>query len=222
LTRITGLSFLLPVFLLAAWKGPRNPRTLERLILALLIAAALLGPFLATSRIVFGDALYSINAHTSFYRSREALSADAMGWSDYLARSFTPRELAENLLAGTTRYPFDNKWQPYAIWSRLAPGLLRVLALTGLVLFLRSAEGRLLLVVLFAALAPFAFTFRIAGGNEWRFTLLAYPFYLVAAALALERVTFACVALFFASERRSLPRIFRGPRNRPPLVGPPY
>jgi hypothetical protein len=65
--------------------------------------------------------------------------------------------------------------------------LLRLLSLAGLALFLWSRKGRLLLVILLAALVPFAFTFRITGGNEGRFTLMAYPFYLVAAALALER-----------------------------------
>ena len=34
-------------------------------------------------------------------------------------------------------------------------------------------------------LLPYAFTWGIPGGGEWRFTMPAYPFYLVAAALAL-------------------------------------
>ena len=65
--------------------------------------------------------------------------------------------------------------------------MLRLLSLAGLALFVWSRKGRLLLVILPAALAPFAFTFRITGGNEGRFTLMAYPFDLVAAALTLDR-----------------------------------
>jgi hypothetical protein len=215
LTRITALSFLLPALLLAAWMGRRKPEALRRLALATLIATALMGPFLATSRIAFGDALHSINAHTSFYRSRSSLPADTpMTWNDYLTGSFSPGELAQNLLAGLTSHPFGNKWQPYAIWSRAAPGLLRVLALAGLAMLLLNPNGRLMLVVLLSALAPFAFTFRITGGNEWRFTLLAYPFYLVAAAHALER-TRAGIARVFGAIGHQAPRTAPGPDEPP-------
>jgi hypothetical protein len=188
LTRITALSFLLPALALAGWASRRQPGATSRLALAAVLAGVLVAPFLVTSKIATGDALHSINAHTTFYRSRASLPAEApMSWHEYLRRSFAPAELLENLVAGLTVHPFDNKWQPFAIWARPAPRLLRWLSAVGLVLFLRTRNGRLLLVVLFSALVPFAFTFRITGGDEWRMTLLAYPFYLVAAAHALER-----------------------------------
>jgi 4-amino-4-deoxy-L-arabinose transferase-like glycosyltransferase len=188
LTRVTALSFLLPAFAFAWWASRREPQTTRRLALAALIAAVLLAPFLATSRIAYGDALHSINTHTHFYRSRASLPAEApMRWDDYLRSSFAPGELLRNLAVGLTVHPFDNKWQPFALWARPAPRLLRLLSLAGLGLLLWSRNGRLLLVVLLTALVPFAFTFRITGGNEGRFTLMAYPFYLVAAVLALER-----------------------------------
>ncbi|HEY6547942.1 MAG TPA: glycosyltransferase family 39 protein, partial [Vicinamibacteria bacterium] len=172
LTRITALSFLLCAFAWAWWAERREPQTVRRLALAALIAAVLVAPFLATSRIAFGDALHSINAHTNFYRSRASLPAEApMSWADYLARSFAPAELVRNLAVGLTVHPFDNKWGPFALWARPAPRLLRLLSLAGLALFLWSRKGRLLLVILLAALVPFAFTFRITGGNEGRFTL---------------------------------------------------
>jgi hypothetical protein len=60
--------------------------------------------------------------------------------------------------------------------------VLAACALAGLVWWLFSPPGRLLLVVLFSSLVPFAFTWDVPGGSEWRFTLHAYPFYLVAAA----------------------------------------
>ena len=187
LTRITALSFLLPALAFALWTCRRDTLALRRLVLSMVIAAALVTPFLLTSRIATGDALHAINAHTRFYRSRANLPAEAdMSWNDYLWRTFGPTELLRNLATGLTVHPFENKWQPFAIWARPAPLLLRGLSVVGLVLFLRSRHGRLLLVVVLAALLPFAFTFRISGGNEWRFTLLAYPFYLVAAALALQ------------------------------------
>jgi tetratricopeptide (TPR) repeat protein len=47
---------------------------------------------------------------------------------------------------------------------------------------------------LFTSLIPYAFTFEIAGGNEWRFTMHAYPFYLIAGALFLTIITGALLA----------------------------
>jgi hypothetical protein len=51
-----------------------------------------------------------------------------------------------------------------------------------------SWQGRLLLGVIALAILPFALTWNITGGAEWRFTLAAYPFYLVAAGLCLTTV----------------------------------
>jgi hypothetical protein len=197
LTRITALSFLLPAFGFAGWASRRDARGMPHLVLAVLITAVLLAPFLLTSKVAFDDPLHAINAHTRFYRSRASLPAETpMSWNDYLWQSFTPAALARNLATGLTVNPFENKWQPFAIWARPAPRFLRWLSIIGLVLFLRSRNGRLLLVVLFGALTPFAFTFRVKGGDEWRFTLLAYPFYLVAAALTLDRARAWLVATF--------------------------
>ena len=55
----------------------------------------------------------------------------------------------------------------------------------GLVLFATTRRGLFLWALLLATLLPYAFTWSIPGGGEWRFTLPAYPFYLIAAALAL-------------------------------------
>ena len=215
LTRITALSFLLLALAFAWWTSRREPRTPGRLALAALITASLLAPFLVTSKIATGDAFHAINVHTRFYRSRARLPAEsAMSWNDYLWRSFTPAELLGNLVNGLTVHPFESKWQPLAIWAPPAPRLLRWLSVAGLVLFLRSRPGRLLLVVLFSALLPFAFTFRITGGNEWRFTLFAYPFYLVAAAHALERMKVA-VAQVVGERRRPATGPTPGPEGTP-------
>jgi hypothetical protein len=42
-------------------------------------------------------------------------------------------------------------------------------------------EGRLLLVMFFGSLVPFSMTWTVLGGAEWRLTLFAYAFYLIAA-----------------------------------------
>jgi hypothetical protein len=150
----------------------------------------LVAPYLTACAIVFGDPFISINAHTQFYRTRANLPWDpkaTMSWLQYLTTTFRPLELLQNMGIGLTTYPFDNKWNAYDVWLPHASVALRLLAVIGLVLFLRRCEGRLLLVVLLTALLPFAFTWRVAGGSEWRFTLHAYPFYLIAVAHAVDR-----------------------------------
>lgn len=189
LTRITSLSFLLPASAFLCIDGDRESRRarLRAAGLGLLISFLFLAPYLVSCALVFGDPFVSINAHTQFYRTRANLPWDpSMTWLQYLKGTFRPLELARNLGIGLTTYPFGNKWGPYDVWLPHLSTALAMLSLAGLVLFLKSREGRLLLVVLASSLVPFAFTWQVPGGSEWRFTLHAYPFYLLAAALAFE------------------------------------
>ena len=59
-------------------------------------------------------------------------------------------------------------------------------ALAGLLLFTGTAAGRLLLVVLVASLVPYALTWQLIF--DWRFTEHAYPFFLIAACVAVTSV----------------------------------
>jgi hypothetical protein len=156
--------------------------------LSLLVALAVAGPYLIACAVAYGDPLYAVNVHTKFYRSRSGMEyATAMSWLDYLRSGFGLGRLLRTGFTGLTTYPFANKWQGLD-W--VTPWLRRILApasVAGLLLFTRSPAGRLLLAVLFTALLPYAFTWNVPGGAEWRFTLVAYPFYLLAAALALTR-----------------------------------
>ncbi|MET0554377.1 MAG: hypothetical protein ABW221_15140, partial [Vicinamibacteria bacterium] len=142
------------------------------------------GPFLLACTLAYGDPFYSVNYHTKFYRSRSGIEfQQAMGWLDYLRAGSPLAQQAETGLRGLTTYPFGNKWrgfEPFGAWIA-AP--LAWLSLAGLVLFAVRPAGRLLLVVLVTSLLPYAFTWRIPGGAEWRFTMHAYPLYLVAASL---------------------------------------
>ena len=189
LTRITSLSFFIPALLFLCFGGETATlRSRRRAMgLAVLVALALLGPYLASCAIAFGDPFLAINTHTGFYRERAGLHAIApMNWARYLA-TFEPVELARNLAEGLTTYPFTNKWLAYNLWLRGLPTVLRIASLAGLVLMVRDRAGRLLLVILFTALLPFAFTWGVSGGSEWRLTLVAYPFYLLAASFAASR-----------------------------------
>lgn len=186
LTRITALSFAVPA-LLVLLPGRGEPAR-ERRRGAAVAAGALLavtGPFLLTCALAYGDPLYSVNYHTKFYRSRTGLEfQQAMGWLDYLRAGSPLAEQVTTGLQGLTSYPFGNKWRGFDALGGWTRTILPLLSLAGLALFFRSPAGRLLLVLLVTSLLPYAFTWRIPGGAEWRFTMHVYPLYLLAAALA--------------------------------------
>jgi len=151
---------------------------------AALVAMALVGPFMYDCWRVYGDPLHSINFATSFYRERQEVAAEApMSASAYLRSmaSEAPVGFADTFLNGMTTYPFDNKWLGFGAWSPRLAAALRLLSLAGLALFLWSPPGRFLLLFTAASLLPYAFTWRIPGGSEWRFTMHVYPLFLIAA-----------------------------------------
>ncbi len=190
LTRITALSFFLPGLLVSGLGGEAASRRsrLRAAGLTFLTCALLVTPYLASCAIVFGDPFIAINTHTEFYRSRAGLApVPGLNWLEYLGASFQPGELVRNLIVGLTTYPFNNKWLAFNLWIPRSAAALRALSVAGLLLFLGCRQGRLLLVALFTALIPFAFTWRLPGGDDLRFTIHAYPFYLLAAAYALDR-----------------------------------
>lgn len=190
LTRITALSFAAPalVWLFFA-RGPLAPDRRRGLAFAAATLVAVAGPFLLACTLAYGDPLYSVNYHTKFYRSRSGLEfQQAMGWLDYLRAGSPLLEQAGTGLRGLTTYPFGNKWRGFEAFSPWLGTALSLAALPGLVLFALRPAGRLLLLVLATSLLPYAFTWRIAGGAEWRFTMHAYPFYLLAASHAIATV----------------------------------
>ena len=192
LTRITSFTFLLPCFLWLIVSGPRRdvgPR-FSAISVAILTAVLLVGPYVLQCLVVYGDPLIAINFATErFYPTVGDASTASPSWSGFLQRLLGHRPLAtiDTVLRGLTVYPFGNKWEGLRHLGPWLASTLSIAALLGLVMFVASIEGRLLLVLLFSALAPFAITWEIPGGGEWRFTLFAYPFYLVAAGLALSR-----------------------------------
>ena len=89
---------------------------------------------------------------------------------------------------------------------------LRWSTVAGMIAALWSPTGRLLLVILFTSLLPYAVTWAVGGGSEWRFTQHVYPLYLVLASSALAllgRTLYAIVrdrrtARFVHRERRGV------------------
>jgi hypothetical protein len=186
LTRLTALSFIAPAMLLLAAEPPAAARRLVvgRLGAASMAAVLLVSPYLVNSWLRTGDALTAINRNTTFYRERAGQETSGRMRADvYLASLITARPvaMADTVLQGLTTYPFRNKFRALRAWNGFLPVLLGTLAVGGLLAWPWSAEGRLLLMLLVCSLLPYAFTWQIRGGAEWRFTMHVYPLFLVAA-----------------------------------------
>jgi hypothetical protein len=190
LTRVTALSFLVPGVLAVAWLGAGTVRQrLRALGVAAALTVGLSAPYYYDCWRTFGDPLYAINVHTSFYRSRagDASYREPMSASAYLRSRLAsdPIGTARTGLVGLFWFPFENKWIGFDYWWLGLRRFLMGMAAIGLALFLWTWAGRFLWLMTLGVLLPYAFTWSIPGGGEWRFTLPAYPYYLIAAALAL-------------------------------------
>jgi hypothetical protein len=145
-----------------------------------------LAPYIVSCAVAFGDPFHAVNAHTGFYRLRQGLPATtSINWLQFIRESQSPRKTLDTLLVGLTLYPFENKWNGL---DYMIPGLgsfLAVAAVLALLVWAIQPVGRMLLLLLVTSLAPYAFTWEILGGGEWRFTLHSYPLYLVASACLL-------------------------------------
>jgi hypothetical protein len=85
------------------------------------------------------------------------------------------------MVAGVFAYPFNNKWVGLDLWYQGLGRALSWLAIAGLVAWLWHRDGRFLLFMFLGSLIPFSATWTVRGGAEWRLTLFAYSFYLIAA-----------------------------------------
>jgi hypothetical protein len=184
LTRITSITFLVPaiVFLIARRDPARRP--VRQVVIAVAILAAVTAPFFINCAIATGDPFYAINNHTDFYLKREG-TADPQPTSAlrYTLDKFQLRPIAaaDTVATGIFLYPFENKWVGLDEWRQGLGLVLACLAIAGLAAWMWHRDGRLLLLMLFSALVPFSVTWTVIGGAEWRLTLFAYAFQLLAA-----------------------------------------
>ena len=185
LTRITALSFILPALLwIAMARGAERRGRLTYAATAFVVMTALVSPFLLSCALATGDPFFAINYHTVYYRFSESLPIDRpMGAVEYIRQKFArhPVGTFDVAINGLFVRPFATKWEPFGIWSVGLARLLPAAALAGLAMWPFSARGRLMLVILVASLVPYAFTWNIGGGGEWRLTMHVLPILLVAA-----------------------------------------
>lgn len=190
LVRITSLSFTLPAFawLLFTTRRPWRER-LNGVGLGVLTMTTIVAPFVINCWLVFGDPLYSINVHADVYRAteRQAVQPGQSAATYVEAKAYSrPMRTLDTVVMGLTSYPFQNKWRGFDPWSPTLGKWLSWACLLGLVLFIGSGPGRLVLMVLAASLIPYAVTWKLIA--DWRFTEHAYPLFLIASCFAIGRV----------------------------------
>jgi len=191
LTRITALAFVLPGLAWLVFDGDvsaRRPRT-NAAAIATLVLTVLVAPYLISCAITTGDPFYAIDYHTKFYRYGEGLPSEKpMSAAAYVTSKIAGRPTAalDTVTTGLFVQPFVIKWRGLDAWIGGIGRVLSWLAIGGLLASPFFADGRMLLVILFGSLLPYAFTWNVAGGGEWRFTMHAYPFYILAALSLVE------------------------------------
>jgi hypothetical protein len=208
LTRITALAFVIPalVWLVVDGEPAIRRQRLKWAVAAAAVCAALVAPYLISCAIATGNPFYAIDYHTRYYRHGEGLPYEQpMSAASYVASKIGRLPLAtlDTGLTGLFVQPFAIKWTGFEGWLVGTGRVLSWLAMAGLVTWLFSPSRRLLLVILLGSLAPYALTWNVAGGGEWRFSMHAYPFYLLAA------VDAVAVAWRWATMLRAKPRRIR-------------
>jgi dolichyl-phosphate-mannose-protein mannosyltransferase len=208
LTRITALSFVAAGLGWLILESPWDAKPRKAVATAALVTIVLVAPYLIACAIMVGDPFFAINEHTKYYRAAEGLPADApMSVTAYLSAKLRSHPIAsfDTAAQGVLTFPFLNKWDGFAPWSALLGPALRALALVGMILGVWSPTGRYLLMLLVMSLLPYALTWPLGSGGDWRFTQHVYPFYLVFAMSAIVAIARWAKALVVdASARRWL------------------
>ena len=187
LTRLSSLSFVLPALLWLVLDGDASERRqrARHAAIAFVVFAILIAPFLINCYLATGDPLFALNYHTVYYRHAEGRPiSDGMSAGEYVRTKFAERPIGtlDTALIGLFWQPFVTKWNGFAHWINGLGSLLQWLAVIGIAAQAFSPGGRLLLVILFGSLVPYMLTWDIGDGGAWRFTMHAYPFFLIAAA----------------------------------------
>jgi hypothetical protein len=189
LTRITAITFIVPAFIWLVIDRAATPRRdrARAVGIAAVALVVLVAPYLISCAIATGDPLIAINYHTGYYRFAENRPIDQpMSAAEYLRGKFADRPIRalDTALNGLLLQPFVTKWHGFEEWMRGLGAGLRLIAVVGLAGLPFFARGRLVLVALLGSLLPYVMTWNVGGGGAWRFTMHAYPFFFIAAGVA--------------------------------------
>ena len=198
LTRLSALSFVVPGLLYAALRNDvPQPRAARRVAIAAIVTLALVLPYVVNCARATGDPFYAVNYHTRYYRAAERLAPDeSVSALQYVSSKFTSRPVhaIDTAAVGLLVFPYRNKWHGFRPWSPLIGPALFWCGIAGLLLALAVTDGRLVWLILITSLIPYAMTWSVGGGGEWRFTQHVYPLYLVAAFGAIVAAGWAVTA----------------------------
>ena len=201
LTRLTSLVFLLPAWaFIALWGQGGRQQRLRALGLCAGVTLVLVAPYLVNCAVAFGDPFYAVNYHAGDFSRRAGLSLGGpTGVAAFLASLQGPFERFDTLWLGLTSVPFESKWTGFRNWSPFLGPALAWTALVGLSSWALRTEGRFFLVLLGGLLLPYAMIWEIPGGNNWRYTLPVYPFYLIGACALCGRIAWLAAHRSFTS-----------------------
>jgi hypothetical protein len=189
LTRITAPTFIAPGI---AWLFVERREAWQRQLIAAALSVAVLllvaGPFFVNCWRVLGDPFYAFTVHGSVYSLAEAQPEYTGGTVGYVIEKFQRRPLLmfDTVAQGLTTYPFTNKWGGLGPWAEGFAGWAAAAAIVGLAVLAAVPRGRLIIMMMIGSIVPFAFTWTV--DPDYRFTVQAYPFLLIAAAVAVAVV----------------------------------
>ena len=189
LTRITAPTFILPgIVWLFVERREAWQRQLAAAALSLAVLVLVAGPFFVNCWRVLGDPFYAFTVHGSVYSLAEGKPEYTGGTVGYIIEKFQRRPLLmfDTVAEGLTTYPFTNKWGGLGHWVEGLAGWAAAAAAVGLAVLAAVPRGRLVIMMTLGSIVPFAFTWTV--DPDYRFTVQAYPFLLIAAAVAIAVV----------------------------------
>jgi hypothetical protein len=187
LTRITAPTFIAPglVWLFverrAGWR-----RQLVAAALCTAIALIVAGPFFLNCWRVLGDPFHAFTVHGRVYSLAEGQPEYTGGTIGYISEKFArrPVQMLDTVAQGLTSYPVTNKWGGLGHWLDGLGRWALLAAALGLAVLAALPRGRLVLAIGVGSIVPFAFTWTV--DPDYRFTVQAYPFLLIAAAVSVS------------------------------------
>ena len=194
LTRISALEFVPVLIAVLPWPraGLEWRKTASLALLAAATVTVLVAPYLVHCWIETGHPFIRLGIDQRLYGDGPSLS------TGIVARvTQSPVETLDSVLRGLTLYPWSNKWSGLAFhWSNgLAAGL-AVLSVAGVLAWLWTSTGRLLLLIMAGSMLAFAYIWELTdGARAWRLTIHMYPFFIVAALWAVQVAGQSCRTL---------------------------
>lgn len=180
LTRLSALSFIAPALLMVGFIAQTSPWNRWRAaLMAGLSTAVLVVPYLWSCWTTFGDPFRAINVHTLYYRGAETGIgvAQAENVTSYLFSGRDWIERADTAAAGFMEIAFSRTYEGLEPWlsakGTSVATLLVTFGLASMAFSHRQAAGVLGLTL--AASAPYAWTWPLGSGSDFRFTIHAVP-----------------------------------------------